>query len=276
MAFSRKTFAAAACSWIDQATRLPEVDVVPITAESVSRSFLVGNRGYRFCNFMEVWFQADPDRAGVGGRGFTPTSGMYRGPSYARIPSHAFLRQTDIFDEPNAVRFTQVVGARTVSPEVVGTGGGILAGAVAGGVIGSAVPGIGTALGLIAGVAVGAFAGETVGHQVLGFPPIWSKIQMRIYRDGRMEAQLLQHSLFPSLTFYKQVVGPHLGINSFERVNQANGQRYYNALKATQLPEWQKRGWGYLQNMLVPGPCGGNPWGIAKGVIGGQENLPSR
>jgi hypothetical protein len=276
MASSRKTFAAAACSWIDQATGLPEVDIVPITAESTSRLFLVGNRGYRFCNFMEVWFQADPGRAGVSGRGFTPTSGMYRGPSYAKIPSHAFLRQTAIFDEPNAVRFTQVVGARTVSPEVVGTGGGMVAGAVAGGVIGSAVPVIGTALGVLAGVAVGAFAGEIVLHQALGFPPIWSKIQMRIYRDGRMEAQLLQHSLFPSLTFYKQVVDPDRGINSFERVNQANGQRYYNALKTIQLPDWQKRGWGSLQGMSMPGPSGGNPWGTAKGVTGGQEILPSR
>ena len=276
MASSTKTFAAATCSWIDQATGLPEVDTVPITAESVSRQFLVGNSGYRFCNFMEVWFQADPGRAGVDGRGFSPTSGMHRGPSYAKIPSHAFLRQTAVFDEPNAVRFTQVVGARTVSPEVLGTGGGMAAGAVALGLIGSVVPVIGTALGVIAGAAVGAIAGEVALHQALGFPPIWSKIQMRIYRDGRMEAQLLQHSVFPSLTFYKQAVDPHRDINSFEMVSQANGQRYYNALKDIQLPDWKERGWGPLQNMSIPGPSGGNPWGIAKGVMGGQENLPNR
>ncbi|MBV9785330.1 MAG: hypothetical protein JO264_16080 [Acidisphaera sp.] len=201
---------------------------------------------------------------------------MYRGPSYARIPSHAFLTQTAIFDEPNAVRFTQVVGARTVSPEVVGTGGGILVGAVAGGVVGSVVPLIGTALGVFTGSALGLFTGEIVGHQALGFPPIWSKIQMRIYKDGRTEAQLLQYSLFPSLTFYKQVVGPRGDMDSFERVNQVSGEKYYNALKTIQLPDWKKRGWGCLQQMSVPGPSGGNPWGTARGVTGGREILPSR
>jgi hypothetical protein len=34
------------------------------------------------------------------------------------------------------------------------------------------------------------FGGEIVGHQALGFPPIWSKIQIRMFKDGRTEAQV--------------------------------------------------------------------------------------
>jgi hypothetical protein len=163
MAPTRKTFAAAACSWIDAATGLPEVDIIPITGEFVDRPFLVGNKGYRFCNFMDVW--SELGMTGVSSRGFTQASGMYRGPSYARIPSHAFGFDRAIFDEPDAVRFTQVVGARTVSPEVGGTGVGIVAGAAAGAAIGSFVPALGTAIGAIAGGVIGGIAGEIVAHQ---------------------------------------------------------------------------------------------------------------
>jgi hypothetical protein len=272
MAISRVTFAAAACSWIDPATGLPEVDHNPITEPSASRAFFVGNNGYRFCNFMEVWVNMDSVTGLVTGHGFTAQSGMYRGPSYARLPSHAFTERTEIFTEPAAVRFTQIVGARTVSPEVLGTGGGVLAGALAFGALGSVVPAFGTALGLIAGGLLGAFSGEMVGHHFLGFPPIWSKIQIRIYRDGRTEAQLLQHSLFPSLTFYEQGGGQGA---AFSRVNHPNGSGWYNALKTSQLPDWQRRGWGPMESTSAPGPCGGNPWGVTKGVTGGAENLPS-
>lgn len=49
MAVTEKTIiAAAACSWIDPATGLPETDS-PLRAASVQRSFLTGNHGFRFC-----------------------------------------------------------------------------------------------------------------------------------------------------------------------------------------------------------------------------------
>jgi hypothetical protein len=104
--------------------------------ESASRGFLTGNRGYRFCNFAEVWVSIDVERKTVVGQGFTPSSGMYRAPSYKGIPSHAFASQQEIFLESDAVRFTQVVGARTVSPEMFGTGAGIAGGALTGGIVG--------------------------------------------------------------------------------------------------------------------------------------------
>jgi len=148
-------------------------------------------------------------------------------------------------------------------------GGGIVAGAA----LGSVVPIVGTALGALGGGIVGAFSGELIGHQALSFPPIWSKIQIRMYRDGRVEAQLLQHSLFPSLTFYRQSDAPS-GLH-FDRVDYSKGQGYYNATKAVQLPDWKTRGWGHLEQTSSPRPVSGNPWGIGKGVTGGADVLPN-
>jgi hypothetical protein len=275
MAVETKTYSAASCSWIDAATGLPEVDAGSITGDSVSRSFLTGNLGFRFCNFTEVWVTGDFSTGSVVGQGFTNASGIYRGPSFAHIPSHAFTSMRDIFLEADAVRFTHVTGARTVSPEVLGTGGGIVGGAVAGGIIGSVVPGIGTVIGAGVGAVVFGIAGEVVGHRVIGFPPIWSKIQIRIYRNGRVEAQLLQHSLFPSLTFYQQIQRTGTPSTDYERVDDPEGGRYYNATKSVQLPKWQANGWGALKTMPTPGACAGNPWGISHGITGGGEIAPN-
>jgi hypothetical protein len=252
MAITTITFAAASCSWIDPATGLPEVDVNRVTWDSAERSFFVGNNGYRFCNFMEVSAQADFGARLIATPLFTADSKMYRGPSFARIPSHAFSIQQEVFTESDAVRFTQVVGARTVSPEVIGG----LVGGVAG------------AIGGIFGGIVGDRVGREVAHRAKGFPPIWSKIQIRIYYDGRMEAQLLQHSLFPSLTYYIQAGG------KFQRSNHPNGSPFYDATKTVQLPDWQANGWGPLKATSVPGPTAGNPWGIVKETMG-SENEPT-
>jgi hypothetical protein len=262
MGVSQITVAAASCSWIDPNTGLPEVDVNRVTFDTVTRAFLTGNSGYRFCNFMEVSVFADFLQGRVVSKAFTTASGMYRGPSFAHLPSHAFPAQQDVFDEADAVRFTQLVGARTVSPEVVGTGGGVVGGAIAGLVIGGF-------FGAVAGGILGGLSGEIIGHRVIGFPPIWAKIQIRIYRDGRTEAQLLQHSLFPSLTFYSQ------SPSGFTRLDHPSGQRYYDATKSVQLPDWKARGWGRLQVASVGGPTAGNPWGLEHGVTGGADVVPT-
>lgn len=280
----RILFSAATCSWIDPATGLPEVDESPITQPSKQRSFFVGNNGYRFCNFMEVWIELSPNGRSISASGFTAASRMYRGPSYANIPSHAFDASRQTFAEADAVRFTQIVGARTVSPEVIGAaGGGIvggaLGGAVGGGLIGSGFFGLGAIpgaiIGGIGGAIVGAVAGDTVAHQVSAFPPIWTKIQIHVFRDGRAQAQLLQHSIFPSLTTYiqRESASAAPGAN-YDRVNHPNGQPYYNATKDAQLPDWKDHGWGALANTSAAGPTRGNPWGVSKGVTGGGENLP--
>jgi hypothetical protein len=276
MAVVRKTFAAATCSWIDPATGLPEVDEVPIVGATTAKAFLTGSAGFRFSNYMEVYVDIDIAAKKISGYGFTHDSKMHRGPSYLGIPSHAFDKSTEIFQSADAFRFTQTVGARTVSPEVIGSGGGVLVGAGAGALVGSVVPVIGTAVGAIGGGIIGFFAGDAVAHQAVGFPPIWSKIQIRMYTDGRVEAQLLQHSLFPSLTFYTQRLDAK-GVpqSTFDKANHPNGSSYYNATKKTQLPDWQKNGWSNMSRTTTPGPCAGNPWGVDKGITGGSENLPN-
>jgi hypothetical protein len=277
MAITSLSHAAATCSWIDPVTGLPETDAQVINDPKTNLGFLTGNRGYRFCNFMSVWAEIDVANKRVQRCGFNTNSDIYRGPSYAGIPSHAFMVQRETILEKDGLRFTQVVGARTVSPEVVGAGGGVVGGAIAGGLIGSAVPVVGTAVGAIAGGLVGLFAGEAVAHQVTGFPPIWTKIQIRLGFDGSVEAELLQHSLFPSMTFYAREL--HLpGANpsrSFDLVGQSPaGATYYNATKAVQLPAWQARGWGKQSVKTVKGPTDGNPWSIEKGVFGIASSIP--
>ena len=277
MAITTISHAAATCSWIDPVTGLPETDTKVIADPTLSLGFLIGNRGYRFCNFLSVWAEVDLTAKRIQKFGFDPSSDIYRGPSYAGIPSHAFMVHQDSFLEKDAVRFTQVVGARTVSPEVVGAGGGVLVGAIAGGVIGSAIPVVGTAIGAVAGGVVGLFTGEAVAHQAIGFPPIWTKLQIRIGFDGSVVAELLQHSLFPSMTFYaREVKGPGVRPSLvFNVVGQApGGGSYYNATKKVQLPAWQARGWGRLPVTTSPGPTDGNPWGIEKGVFGLKSSIP--
>lgn len=288
MGISKVTFAAATCSWIDPATGLPEYDKVRVSWGSTTRSFLTGNNGYRFCNFMEASVELDTvKQLIVSPPVFSPASKMYRGPSYMHIPSHAFDVKREIFFEPNAVRFTQLTGARTVSPELLGTAGGLVGGMAVGAAAGTWVfPVIGTTIGAIAVGAIGAFSGELVmrqgvigaiarrlstdkGRELIAFPPIWSKIQIRIYKDGRTEGQLLQHSIFPSLTFFRQRG------ETFERVATSRTEAFYNATKTDQLPEWQSDGWGPLEGNSTPGPCAGNPWGLRKGVTGGTDVLPN-
>ena len=277
MAITGISHAAATCSWIDPVTGLPETDTQVIADPATNLGFLTGNRAYRFCNFISVWAEIDIAAKRVQKFGFDTASGMYRGPSYAGIPSHAFMVQRDSFLEKDGVRFTQVVGARTVSPEVVGAGGGVLAGVITGGAIGSAVPIIGTAIGAFAGGVIGLFAGEAVAHQTIGFPPIWTKIQIRLRIDGSVEAKLLQHSLFPSMTFYARELHRPGSRSSrvFNLVSQAPaGASYYNATKDVQLPAWQARGWGKLTPTALPGPADGNPWAIEKGVFGLENSIP--
>lgn len=277
MAIIKISHAIATCSWIDPATGLPETDTQVIVDPTTSLGFLMGNRGYRFCNFMSVWVELNTDTNRIQKSGFEAISDIYRGPSYAGIPSHAFMVQQDSFVEAKGLRFTQVVGARTVSPEVVGAGGGAIAGAIAGGLIGSAVPVVGTALGAIAGGVIGLFAGEAVAHQAIGFPPIWTKLQIRIGNDGNVEAQLLQHSLFPSMTCYeREVLGSGMRPSRvFNLVRQAPASAgYYNATKDVELPAWQARGWGRVAATSTPGPTDGNPWGIEKGVFGLGSSIP--
>lgn len=258
-------YSAATCSWIDPATGLPEVDASPITQLDKPRGFLRGDLGFRFSNFMEAWVEFSPQSGGATLKGFTSASGIYRGPSFAHIPSHAFATAREVFDDGDCVRFTQTVGARTASPEVIGGAVGWVAGALTFGVLG------------VWGPVVGAVTGTGAARQITGFPPIWTKLQIRIYRTGRARAELLQHSLFPSMTSYfpprEEAIAT--AYPQYFRTNHPNGHAYYDATRAVQLPYWEARGWGPMAHTTTPGPCAGNPWGTLKGATGGTENLPN-
>ena len=258
MAILLRTFAAASCSWINPATGLPENDS-PIVAASLSRAFLTGTQGFRFCNFVEAWVKVDDVRRTIVDRGFGNSSRIYRSPSFLKVPSHEFRTLQDMGNDQKGVRFTQIAGARTVTAEVVGTSVGAgVGGAVAG------------PLGAVAGGVIG----EAAAHQVGNFPPIWSKILMTIYIDGRFEAELLQHSLFPSLTFYTQTLGANGTPTSlFARTDLRPGLTLYDGRKSPELADWHNRGWGMCQQ--GKGPSGGNPWCITKGTTGGSENVPT-
>ncbi|MEM0995942.1 MAG: hypothetical protein AAGN35_02635 [Bacteroidota bacterium] len=150
------------------------------------------------------------------------------------------------------VEVKQLVGARTVSHEVVGeyagkgigAGVGAWAGAKGGAAIGTMIaPGIGTAIGgaigAIGGSLFGSWLGGATGEKAasaaISFPPIWTEVGLRVYADGRINRRMIRHSLFPSVHFY--------GAS-----NYAGGLNYL-ALDAEQT-SWQNGGWG-----------GGNPWG---------------
>jgi hypothetical protein len=283
MAILLRTYSAASCSWINPVTGLPENDF-PIIANSLQRSFLIGNHGFRFCNFIEAWVKIDDIRRMIIDWGFSRASGVYRAPSYLMIPSHAFSTIQDVSQIQDGVRFTQIAGARTVSAEASGALGGVAVGAAAGAYAGTVIlPGVGTLAGAGLGAVVGGLAGETVAHQGVkvgdlpplgNFPPIWSKVAIAFYKDGRVEAEVLQYSLFPSLTFYTQTIGANGTPRTlFERTDLRDGNSSYDAKKAPELGRWQSLGWGLSGRSR--GPSAGNPWGISKGLMGGSENIPN-
>lgn len=244
MAIVRHERSAATVSWIDPATKLPEVDKVKPTDPAKTRSFLTGDQGFRFCNFIEAWLSYDTVTRRVTGFDFTPASTLYRAPSFLDIPSHVFEKKTTKTLGADGVSFTQIVGARTESPEVIGGKvGGVLSGPILG--------------------PVGRYVGEKVARAVSGFPPIWSELRMKIFNDGRFQAELLRYSLFPSLTFYKvrlDAAGKHT--TNYERFNVTSTDAFYDAVPS--LDKWKEQGWGPISGANSTGPTAGNPWEFKK------------
>ena len=164
MSIVRYVRSAAAASWIDARTGLPEVDVNAPGA-FVQRGFLTGAAGFRFANFMEIWANYDTDTRAIVGHGFTADSGLYRSPSYGGIPSQVGtpIRSVKVGVEP--ITFIQTTGARTQSPEKIG--------------------------GLFGPI------GNIFASAVKSFPPIWTEIQIQLFGDGHSVASVRRWSLFP-------------------------------------------------------------------------------
>jgi hypothetical protein len=235
MATVRYTHSIAALSWIDLRSGLPEVDPVA-PAPEIRRSTIVGSSGYRFANFMEVWANYDTDRRSIVGHGFTNDSGIYTSPSYGGLPSQRFqtLQTVRVGREP--ITFTQITGARTQSPERIG------------GMFGP--------------------AGNIFGSAVSAFAPIWTKLEIRIFNDGRYEGRILQHSIFPSVSFYLQILEASGAPTGRYRRTAFSGADTYDGVP--NLDRWEVEGWGSLRGGSS-GPTAGNPWDYERSVFTGID-----
>ena len=225
-----------AMSWIDPQTGLPEVDANGHPGITTTRAVIVGERAYRFSNFLEI--QMEVEDGSISSASFTEASGMYRSPSFARIasaPVGQIGRAVNM--APNATTFRQVVGCRTVSPETIGTAGGAAVGGLGGLALGVFVLGTGgwglLALG-VGGLLVGAGTGKEVSEFASAFPPIWTELELTVSSDGSTSQRLIANSLFPSTTFYRQQ--HETDPRQYSQVSN------YDAVPA--LNRWKEHGWG--------------------------------
>jgi hypothetical protein len=285
------TRSVATMSWIDPRTGLPEVDKRGDPGEQVPRDTILGQLAYRFANFLEAFLRVDKDGK-VLKYGFTEASGMYRNLSFLKIPSEPFdiIRNKPI-SAGSSVCFSQLVGCRTQSPEIIAESVGSIGGPI------------------------GAQIGREIVEEIMVFPPIWTELEMTIYADGWFEGRLRRHSIFPSLNFYRRretilvggqggmelvydprftevipkpgdvrIAGTKMSLAGFpegqwehevrprgmafsfanSEFSNADEKMYdlvseYDAVP--NLDTWKKRGWGGLE-AGASGPTGGNPWSI--------------
>jgi hypothetical protein len=231
-------------SWIDGKTGLPENDAEG-PAYRIPGAFLTREDNalkFRFVNLLEarVTVIGSSSARTISG-GFTPDSKIYKNPSFAGIASEPFEPKRSVTPLRDRVVFQQTIGARTVSPEVIGQRVGFVLG------IGNAVP-----------IPIARKIGRAAAHALQGFPPIWTTLELTMFADGRSEGKVLQHSLFPSMNFYTR---PDVfkGQPRLSSVYQLVGKPYD---AVPELDRWNVHGWGVLHR--DPGPCEGNPWGYNK------------
>jgi hypothetical protein len=249
MANLERTESVCTLSWINGKTGLPENDGAGplssflgalVTREDDALPF-------RFVNLLEakvVVTDDSPPR--IVSAGWTAASKIYKNPSFGKIASEAFTPTQSITQMWDRVVFEQTVGARTVSPEVIGQAVGT------GGPLVYPPP-------LWPLIPITRRLGRAVAHALSGFPPIWTVIQMTVFADGHSEAKVLRNSLFPSMNFYTRAAAdfgkPRISTN----YNLAGSS--YDAVLA--LDRWKTDGWGTLA-AGASGPSPGNPWNYSK------------
>jgi hypothetical protein len=245
MAYTERTDSICTLSWINGKTGLPENDADG-PADIIAGSLVTREDDalkFRFVNLLEakvLVIGSTPPRIVSGG--WTAGSKIYKNPSFGHFASEPFEPKRSIIQLPDRVVFQQTIGARTVSPERIGeeTGG------VGGGVFSPVL------------IPITRRIGRAAAHALMGFPPIWTTIQLTMFVDGRSEGKLLQHSLFPSMNFYTR---PEVskGLPRIASNYQIVGKSYD---AVPELDHWKVHGWGALHN--DPGPSEGNPWGYNK------------
>jgi hypothetical protein len=239
----------ATLSWIDERLYdkddLPEVDHFSQTPESIDREAVLSRHGYRFCNFLEAYIVLN-DKQQIVDRGFTDDSKMYYGASFRGIMPLAYPenRSYTIGTDGRSVKFVQTVGCKTVSPETIGAREAVRTiDAILG-----IHPGWGGPIGVQA-ESPAARAGAKVAENFRVFPPIWTRIELTISSDASFDGKLVQRSLFPSCTFYRQSYTVlAFTSNSTKYVKMEN----YDA--RTHIDEWRKAGWGSGNPYAVPDP----------------------
>jgi hypothetical protein len=233
-------------SWINGKTGLPENDAdgPPDRIQGALLTREDDALKFRFVNLLEAKV-AVIDSSRILSGGFTQASGIYKNPSFAEIPSEPFEPKRSVIQMPDRIIFRQTLGARTVSPEVIGE----WAGAGGAGFLGPVGPVL---------VPITRRIGRAAAHAVSGFPPIWTTLQLTLFLDGRSEGKVLQHSLFPSMSFYTRP-DVYRGQPRIASVYQIVGKAYD---AVPELDHWKVHGWGPQHN--DPGPCEGNPWGYTK------------
>lgn len=268
------TIGVASVSWIDRRAGLPESTSDPDPGRSVSRSFLVGKKGYRFANFLEatVHVLRRPGLGGVEQRDvaisqFTNASGLYPCTSFLgtrveEFKSHREMESVAGYQHvptqtilPAGTRFRQTVGARTAASEKVGR--------TAGKYIGYAAGVFGGPAGAVAGYLAGRHLGRELAEEVTALPPIWSELELTIYADGTFEYLAIGHSLFPSVTFY--TVDHTRSLKTGRGIPVAHSSAYtrfgdYDGVP--QIDRWMEHGWGQRRAGNVGGHYDGNTWRI--------------
>jgi hypothetical protein len=205
---------------------------------------------FRFLNLLEATILVNmsvPRR--IVHSDWTPASKIYKNPSYGEIASEAFKTLRRIHPHHDRVVFQQTLGSRTVSPEVIGE---MLGGDAAAGADAAVSP-----LLIPSNIfkPIGQKMGRATGHGILGFPPIWTTIELTLFIDGRSEGKVLRHSLFPSMNFYARPSGSMGKARVVSTYNLVGSS--YDAVK--ECDRWFTHGWGTLQDN-ASGPCEGNPW----------------
>lgn len=242
---------AASVSWIDQGSPAGAHVPDPTPPATLTVPFVTGSSGFRFSNYLHGWCETS-DAIHLTAHGLEADSGIYRGPSYLGIPSHAYPTRSSRapFTEGGieGIEFEQLAGARTISAGAIGGGigaavgvaGGAWLGAKGGALIGALGGPIGAGAGAIIGGVIGGLAGWGLGslaaNRITNFPPIWTRIRLRLKATGARTCELVAHSPFPSNNLYCDL----------------SQVRTYSAL-APEQSRWEAGGWE-----------AGNPWGASR------------
>lgn len=162
---------ATSVSWINPASPAGAHVPDPQPPAAMTESFATGSSGFRFSNHLHAWVNTN-DSIHITRSDFAPDSNIYREASYAGIPSYSYpiRRRTGpiIRAGIEGVEFEQLVGARTISPGVigagVGAGVGIAGGAWAGAKLGALIGTWGGPIGAVGGGIIGGLVGGGLGY----------------------------------------------------------------------------------------------------------------